>query len=47
MKKNILIFCAVLTTFSFTAFGYMNLSHTVNKEADLDLYYRVSNNSAC
>ena len=29
MKKSILIFCAVLTTFSITAIGYMNWSNTV------------------
>ena len=37
MKKSILIFCTVLTTFSFMAFGYVNW----NKQADLDLYYNV------
>ena len=28
MKKSILIFCAVIMTFSLMAFGYMNLSET-------------------
>lgn len=39
MKKSILIFCSVLTAFSFMAFGYMNWSH--NAKADLDLVYNV------
>ncbi len=39
MKKNILIFCAVLTTFSLMAFGYINWSN--NKQVDLDLVYNV------
>lgn len=48
MKKSILIFCTLLTTISITAFGYISWSDTVTdqkevKQADLDLYYNVSN----
>ncbi len=39
MKKSILIFCTVLTTFSLMAFGYINWSN--NKQVDLDLVYNV------
>ena len=37
MKKNILIFCTVLTTFSLMAFGFMNWSG----QANIDLIYNV------
>ena len=48
MKKSIIIFCTILTTLSLTAFGYMNSRNTVAnqedcKQADLDLYYHLSN----
>ena len=46
MKKSIIIFCTVLTTFCLMAFGYMNLSNTVTdqkdfNQADPDLIYKV------
>ena len=34
MKKSILIFCTVLTTFSLTAFGYMHWSNTVTDQKE-------------
>ncbi len=39
MKKNILIFCAVLATFSLTAFGYMNWNN--DNLAEIDMGYKV------
>ena len=39
MKKSIIIILAVLTTFSFMAFGFINWNN--NKQVDLDLVYNV------
>jgi Gram-negative bacterial TonB protein C-terminal len=44
MKKSILIFCTVLSTFSLTAFAYINWSDTGTNQkevTDLDLVYNV------
>ena len=34
MKKNILIFCAVITAFSLTAFGYINWNHVTPSQEE-------------
>lgn len=54
MKQRILIFCAVVTTLSLSAFGYVNwkdanpnmneiISDTTNKASDFDFVYSMQN----